>query len=342
MVTMQRVLGLAIAVGTLATTAVDADPLTPAGVSPGAEAIVLTASGSCPTFSWAADPVDGFELTVLTDTDNKEALYVNLPGGALSWTPAFEQCLEPGGVYGWSIRALIDGVPTEWSQPLLFRVSLEPTAEEVARAVEILSAADARPGAPVGARSASTVERSQSQFQPFAPSTPVANEVMELEGDAGMSVDGVVEVYGLLSQSADAGESNNIVADGKFSTPLGAIEAPLIYVNPGGQLGGTTWLRSPAVGELEIGRGTGSDPDARVFVDLMSVHSISTTVLKSSSRLGWIGNGGSGVTTVPLNGSDQLRLDSAGDECPAGSVATGLRLKKVDSNQAGVELECSD
>ena len=365
MLNLPRAVGLIVAVAALAASAAVADRLPPEGISPGSPTAVLTASGSCPTFSWAADLGEGFELTVLNVSQGSTAappdsapraaaaddgtLLISLPAGALSWTPAPEQCLQPGAVYGWAVRSVTAGAAGAWSRPLLFRVSLAPTAEEVARAVDILTAPDA-PSSPVVARSPLT--RPVGPAEPVLSEaegahgttalTPAVNATAELEGDAGMSVDGIVEVHGLLSQSANAGGSDNIVADGQISTPFNIIEVPLLYLNSGGVLSTATWLHSPAPGELEIGRGTGSEADADIGVDLLFVNSLSTDVLKSGTSLGWIGGGGVGVNSVPLNGSNQIRLDSAGDACPAGSVATGIRLKVVDTNQAGVELECSD
>lgn len=335
------------AAGIVAATA--GEPTTPEGVSPGSPGSVLTVSGSCPTFSWAADPGEGFELAIFEpgedgDLDDRriplssDSLVVSLPAGALSWTPAVEQCLEVGPIYAWAIRAVTDGLLSEWSQPLLFRVSAKPTAHEVARATEILSQALELPR--------STTERDRVAGVPgpgaFGTGTSGVSAPIGVDGDSALVVDGVVEVYGLESLQAGAQVPGNIVAEGDLSAPLGVVETSVVYLSPDGELAGVTWLRSPALGELAIGRGQCCDADADIWVDQLVVGSLSTGVLKSFSGLGWIGSGGSGVTTVPLNGSDQLRLDSAGDECPGGSVATGLRLKKVDTNQAGVELECSN
>ena len=231
-------------------------------------------------------------------------------------------------------KALFIAMAQILSRPLLFRVATEPTAAEVARAIEILSQVLELPvAAPDPGRGAGAPGL-------VATGAPVSAPI-SVGGTSALDVDGIVEVYGLASVAAGAQVPGNLVAEGDLSTPLGTMEAPVVYLSETGA-SITAQLRSPAAGELAIGAGTGSAPDARIVVDLLSVQSISTSVFKGSSALAWTGNGGSGVTTVPLNGSNQLRLDSAGDACPAGSVATGLRLKKVDTNQAGVELECSD
>jgi hypothetical protein len=80
---------------------------TPKAVSPGGTAKILTASGSCPTFSWAAPPEGSIELVVFKvlegqsfGTDEKAALRAvldtALPIGALAWTPSADRCFEPG------------------------------------------------------------------------------------------------------------------------------------------------------------------------------------------------------------------------------------------------------
>ena len=116
-------------------------------VSPGAERAVPTVGGSCPTFSWAvADGAEGYELVVLDVAEPEHprpVLEQRLVGGLGSWTPSGPRCLTPGGSYAWTIRALqVAGQPppddAAWSSPLRFRIPGQPTAEELAAALEVL------------------------------------------------------------------------------------------------------------------------------------------------------------------------------------------------------------
>jgi hypothetical protein len=65
--------------------------------------------------------------------------------GVGSFTPALGECLERGADYAWTVRALgdeTDGVDvdpvSDWSEPLLFRVSPLPSLAEVEQALEVL------------------------------------------------------------------------------------------------------------------------------------------------------------------------------------------------------------
>jgi hypothetical protein len=99
-------------------------------VSPGAVDRVATVEARCPTFSWG--PVVGAvaqELVVLEsgeaapEIDGAEALVrVELPGSASSWTPDLERCPLLNRTYAWAVRALGEGVGSDWSEPRLFRV----------------------------------------------------------------------------------------------------------------------------------------------------------------------------------------------------------------------------
>jgi hypothetical protein len=126
----------------------------PAAVSPGGFDRVAPVEGRCPSFSWELIPdATGYELVVYRFVEDpaghlaldfdraEEVLYTQAPGGATSWTPALDRCLEPGGSFVWFVRAVFDtdsGEASEWSEPLFFSVASAPSAAEVERALEVL------------------------------------------------------------------------------------------------------------------------------------------------------------------------------------------------------------
>ncbi len=112
----------------------------PVPVSPGGAAGMALVAGRCPTFHWtAAESSESIGLVIygVPEEESEErpqpVLSVTLPGAAHGWTPALEQCLEPGGRYAWSVRAGGD-----WSEASLFEVSAAPSVAEVERAMAVL------------------------------------------------------------------------------------------------------------------------------------------------------------------------------------------------------------
>lgn len=112
----------------------------PVAVSPGNATQLVGVTQTCPTFSWAhVAEAQAYDLVVYElpfpeeaqpdDTANLQepVLSRELPGGATSWTPSSPFCLDPGGTFGWSLRAhLRDGATTPWAQPLLLTVAPQP------------------------------------------------------------------------------------------------------------------------------------------------------------------------------------------------------------------------
>jgi hypothetical protein len=114
----------------------------PVAVSPGSETGVVVES-RCPSFSWGAVPgAKSYELVVYLVGEEGEAaepvLNRRISGSALSWTPSLESCLERGGQYAWSVRAVGAEEPSEWSAPSLFEVAVGPSDAELERAVELV------------------------------------------------------------------------------------------------------------------------------------------------------------------------------------------------------------
>jgi hypothetical protein len=72
-------------------------------------------------------------------TDGEQVVSrIRLSRGARSWTPSLGSCLEHGGRYAWSVRALTERGEGEWSAPALFRVTAAPSLQEVEAAMAIL------------------------------------------------------------------------------------------------------------------------------------------------------------------------------------------------------------
>lgn len=119
-------------------------------LSPGEADVFVAVEGRCPTFSWTpAIGADGHEVSVFrfspelaagkAGVENAELVWTRrLPGSASSWTPAAEDCFQPGGRYGWSVRAVGEDGSGDWSELVLFRAAPVPAAAEVRRAVEVL------------------------------------------------------------------------------------------------------------------------------------------------------------------------------------------------------------
>ena len=116
----------------------------PVTVSPGDPSKLVLIGDTCPTFSWGqVDKAQGYELLVYhLGEDGEEAMPVlrqRISGSALTWTPALSRCLERGGRYAWTVRALGGREASEWSTPALFQVAA-PTAEQFEEALEVVRA----------------------------------------------------------------------------------------------------------------------------------------------------------------------------------------------------------
>lgn len=128
--------------GLLAATALAAaSPPLPA--SPGDPSQLVLIATPCPTFSWGAvDEAMGYELVVYVlgeeDEEAQPVLRQGFVGSVSSWTPSLDRCLERGGGYAWSVRALGTGISGNWSPPNLFQVVSGPSEAEVEEAFAVL------------------------------------------------------------------------------------------------------------------------------------------------------------------------------------------------------------
>ncbi len=123
----------------------------PVAVSPGSATGTVVES-RCPTFNWGiVEGAESYELVVYRVKDETEdtgppLLRQTLPGSVHGWTLAVDQCLERGGQYAWSLRAVGNKVASEWSAPSLFQVLSTPSEAEFGRAFELVRDFLARKG----------------------------------------------------------------------------------------------------------------------------------------------------------------------------------------------------
>jgi hypothetical protein len=102
------------------------------------------------------------------------ALSAIVPGGASSWTPSLDKCLETGATYAWSLRAIQRDGPSAWAAPLFFRVPEGPSKAEIAVALDLLRQLQSAPPESIAIEPESAGER-----QPNAdalPELPVAGQ----------------------------------------------------------------------------------------------------------------------------------------------------------------------
>ena len=138
-------LGLATALAASSTTSAwAASPEgRPVAVSPGDATKVALIRDDCPTFSWGeVEGAKSYDLVVYRlgeqDEHKEPVLRRSFPGSVDGWTPALDQCLDRGGRYAWSVRALGDKEAWEWSELSLFQVASGPSEEEFEEAVEVV------------------------------------------------------------------------------------------------------------------------------------------------------------------------------------------------------------
>jgi hypothetical protein len=128
-------LAIGMVVGLAGWGAVAGAATAPVLVSPGDRAGGALVAARCPTFNWSlVEGAVGYELVVYAvrdASDEAEALppsiRLALPGSATGWTPDLAHCLESGGSYAWSVRALSPDGDGGWSEVSLFSVVPVPS-----------------------------------------------------------------------------------------------------------------------------------------------------------------------------------------------------------------------
>jgi hypothetical protein len=185
----------------------------PVAVSPGS-ATGSVIGDACPTFSWGAVPeASSYQLVVYRVGDSEDAepvLRETFAGSVNGWTPSLDRCLERGGQYAWSVRAVGGGDASVWSSPSLFEVASGPSEAEFEEAVEVVRqylAEEATSGeGPVGAAGslsgASATPVGGSAGEAVVSPTPLSVAA----GDTGLQVNGspvvtVATLEGVLCSS---------------------------------------------------------------------------------------------------------------------------------------------
>ena len=186
-------------------------------VSPGAADRLVEVTSACPTFAWSG--VDGavaYEIVVLdlSDSENPVLVYSRrIEGAALAWAPSREECLAPGRVYAWLVRADVAGGGLgEWSAPRRFRVPGVPSIEEVDAALALLERwRAARPGvSSAGGGSSPTSATGRSTGASGERSTadaeaPLATGVAAIRGEIPDTTGSAFGVFGITHSAAGAG-----------------------------------------------------------------------------------------------------------------------------------------
>ena len=191
------------------------------GVSPGAVDRVATIEQRCPTFSWGEDddaaayelvayrlPESGQEADELSSEN--EVLFASVAGAATSWTPSADQCFAPGGRYVWFVRSVTEMVNDqvieagEWSAGRYFSVPAGPSAEDVARAVEVLKQWEATNGGGSMPLFADAVSDAGTDAHADAGSAAPKSVPTASAAIRGQHPDTSGEVYGVVGTSASA------------------------------------------------------------------------------------------------------------------------------------------
>ena len=205
----------------------------PVAVSPGSGTGALIGD-DCPTFSWGqVEGAEAYELVVYRlGEEGEEARPVMrraVAGSASAWTPSLDLCLERGGEYAWSVRALTQTEASDWSRPSIFRVADSPSLEQIARALVVLEdylRASERNGGTAEAEDPTLPERAQGfrgsagqRPEPRSLATAAAAlwaELPDTEGEV-YGVAGIAhspQGAGLVAQNTSTGADLVLVGDG--------------------------------------------------------------------------------------------------------------------------------
>jgi hypothetical protein len=126
-----------------------------------------------PTFAWGGlEGAQSYELVVYRvgrqDAEADPILSHRTAGPSFAWTPSLDRCLLPGEDYAWSVRAITRDGLSEWAEPLFFEIAPQPSAEELAAALELLR----RQRAPESEAGVSQQDRATRRPVREAPETP--------------------------------------------------------------------------------------------------------------------------------------------------------------------------
>jgi len=96
-------------------------------------------------------------------------LEAEVAGAASTWTPALDGCLEPGGVYAWTVRAHFGDGASAWAEARLFALPAAPTPEELESALAVVERYLAARSGAVGAAPTGAPGAAASPSGPSGP-----------------------------------------------------------------------------------------------------------------------------------------------------------------------------
>jgi hypothetical protein len=140
---MRRAIALTFVAVLLGSSIARSEQNMPVAVSPGSGDGVELVASTCTTFSWTTmEAVQGFTLAVYEVTDEGQLgnpiIRRALPAGATSWTMPAGTCLARGRTYAWVVGAVQQDGGTQWSRPVVFKVTPEPTEAELRKALAVV------------------------------------------------------------------------------------------------------------------------------------------------------------------------------------------------------------
>ena len=288
----------------------------PVAVSPGDPANVVLVESRCPTFNWGeVEGTQSYELVVYRigeqGKESAPVLQQTIAGAALGWTPPLERCLERGGKYAWTVRAVGVQEASRWSQPSLFQVAAGPSQAEFEEALAIVRAYLADQGGP-DARGDSAA-RIVSPSEANEPSEIASAKGPERLAPAGtqLSVDGNVDAVSftgdgsaLTSVGADTldgldsisflrSDAADSFTSGTLTTGLGTT----LDVNGSLDASGATALSLPASGITGAGPGSGFDAD--------TIDTLDSTAFMPVATDKWVNEAGDTMTgDLDMGGND--------------------------------------
>lgn len=233
----------------------------PVAVSPANGSRPALIGDRCPTFSWGVvDEAVGYELVVYrlgAEGERAEpALRESFAGSVGAWTPSLDRCLERGGRYAWSVRAVARKSRSAWSAPSLFKVAAMPGEAELEAAIRVVSSYIAARDAALSSTPSDGEEKAARRDEPAAAPVPVAPPGTQL------AVDGNVDAVsfsgdGSLVTGLDPANLSGAVPVTKGGT--GATDAASARTNLGVAAGAHTVDTSAATicdaGEILNGSG---------------------------------------------------------------------------------------
>ena len=193
----------------------------PETVSPGSTGEIVAVGDRCPTFSWAAvEDADSLDLIVFEilsagtepELDESPVLRARVPGGATTWSPSLDRCLELDSGYAWMVRSRGEDGSSPWSRIRLFRTPASPDPSELEAALGIVRQALAS-GALRSREGAAREERSGTE-DPVRDSVERAGAAAVASLDAAIQGTGEIGALGTSVSSTGVGLAARNTAGG--------------------------------------------------------------------------------------------------------------------------------